>query len=64
MADMYTILCASRSYLYSVAKACDSGHVNRKDCAAVILYIAENATKSALEAIQILGKITKTENKN
>ena len=55
MADMYTKLCASRSYLYSVAKACDAGHVSRKDCAAVILYCAENATKLALDAIQILG---------
>lgn len=52
---MYTSLSASRSYLYSVARACDAGHVNRKDCAAVILYIAENATKAALDAIQILG---------
>lgn len=55
MADMYTSLCASRSYLYSVARACDNGNVNRKDCAAVILHCAENATKAALEAIQILG---------
>lgn len=55
IADMYTKLSASRSYLYSVAKSCDAGHVNRKDCAAVILYCAENATKAALDAIQILG---------
>ncbi|OXU26005.1 hypothetical protein TSAR_009309 [Trichomalopsis sarcophagae] len=55
MADMYTRLCSSRSYLYSVARACDNGHVNGKDCAAVILYCAENATKTALDAIQILG---------
>ncbi|KAK2585436.1 hypothetical protein KPH14_010102 [Odynerus spinipes] len=55
IADMYTKLNASRSYLYSVARSCDAGHVNRKDCAAVILYCAENATKAALDAIQILG---------
>ncbi|XP_014613684.1 PREDICTED: isovaleryl-CoA dehydrogenase, mitochondrial [Polistes canadensis] len=55
IADMYTTLNASRSYLYSVARSCDTGHVNRKDCAAVILYCAENATKAALDAIQILG---------
>ncbi|XP_001607123.1 isovaleryl-CoA dehydrogenase, mitochondrial [Nasonia vitripennis] len=55
IADMYTRLCSSRSYLYSVARACDNGHVNGKDCAAVILYCAENATKTALDAIQILG---------
>ncbi|XP_011690077.1 PREDICTED: isovaleryl-CoA dehydrogenase, mitochondrial [Wasmannia auropunctata] len=55
IADMYTALSSSRSYLYSVARACDAGHVNRKDCAAVIMYISENATKAALDAIQILG---------
>lgn len=32
-----------------------AGHANRKDCAAVILYAAENATRMALDAIQILG---------
>lgn len=56
MADMYTTLSACRSYLYNVAKACDNGHVNSKDCAGVILYCAEKATQLALDAIQILGK--------
>jgi len=56
IADMYTILSASRSYLYSVARSCDAGHINRKNCAAVFLYSAENATKAASDAIQILGK--------
>ncbi|CAB3243080.1 unnamed protein product [Arctia plantaginis] len=55
MADMYTTLSACRSYLYNVAKACDGGHVNSKDCAGVILYCAEKATQVALDAIQILG---------
>ncbi|XP_047526544.1 isovaleryl-CoA dehydrogenase, mitochondrial [Vanessa atalanta] len=55
MADMYTTLSACRSYLYNVAKACDEGHVNSKDCAGVILYCAEKATQVALDAIQILG---------
>ncbi|XP_043267464.1 isovaleryl-CoA dehydrogenase, mitochondrial [Venturia canescens] len=55
MADMYTSLNTARSYAYSVARACDNGSVNRKDCAAVILYCAESATKVALDAIQILG---------
>ncbi|XP_057327012.1 isovaleryl-CoA dehydrogenase, mitochondrial [Microplitis mediator] len=55
IADMYTILSVSRSYLYSVARACDANHINRKDCAAAILFCAENATKVALDAIQILG---------
>lgn len=56
IADMYTTLSACRSYLYSVARACDLGHVNRKDCAGVILYTAEKATQVCLEAIQCLGE--------
>ena len=55
IADMYTDLNASRSYLYAVAKACDDGYINRKDAASVILYTAEKATQMALQAIQILG---------
>ncbi|XP_016920539.1 isovaleryl-CoA dehydrogenase, mitochondrial [Apis cerana] len=55
IANMYTSLSACRSYLYSVARSCDAGYINRKDCAAVILYIAECATNAALDAIQILG---------
>lgn len=30
MADMYTRLSACRTYVYSVARACDTGHVNSK----------------------------------
>jgi len=55
VADMYTLLNASRSYVYSVAKSVDNGLTSRKDCAAVILYSAENATQMALQAIQTLG---------
>jgi len=55
LADMYTTLQACRSYLYTVAEACDKGESDRKDCAGVILYCAENATKMALDAIQLLG---------
>lgn len=55
LADMYTITNASRAYLYAVAAACDRGETTRKDAAGVILYTAENATKLALEAIQVLG---------
>jgi isovaleryl-CoA dehydrogenase len=55
IADMYTTLNASRSYLYAVAKACDNQLVSRKDAASVILYTAEHATQMALQAIQILG---------
>jgi len=55
MADMYVQLSACRSYVYSVARACDKGHFNNKDCAGVILYAAESATQVALQAIQCLG---------
>eukprot|EP00461_Guttulinopsis_vulgaris_P004269 UN04270 len=55
LADMYVATQATRSYVYSVARAADQGKISRKDCAGVILYAAENATKVALEAIQTLG---------
>ena len=55
IADMYTTLNACRSYVYSVASACDRGETTRKDAAGCILYAAEKATQLTLEAIQILG---------
>jgi isovaleryl-CoA dehydrogenase len=55
LADMYTAFSACRSYVYAVARACDAGHVNRKDAAGCILFASEKATWMALEAIQILG---------
>ncbi len=55
LADMYAGLSASRSYVYAVARACDSGKADRKDAAGCILFAAEKATWTALEAIQILG---------
>lgn len=55
LADMYTTMNASKSYLYLVAQACDRGETTRKDAAGVILYTAEKATWMALEAIQCLG---------
>jgi isovaleryl-CoA dehydrogenase len=55
IADMYTRMNASRSYLYAVASACDRGETTRKDAAGVILYCAESATQLALDAIQLLG---------
>lgn len=55
VADMYTLLNASRSYLYAVAKACDEDRCTQKDAASVILYASENATQMALQAIQTLG---------
>ena len=57
MADMYTKLSACRSYMYTVARACDKGHFNNRDCAGVILYAAETATQVCLDGIQLLGKL-------
>lgn len=67
MADMYVSLSACRSYLYNAARAIDKQRSEQggqpskgtsdltKDCAGVILYVAEAATKVCLDAIQILG---------
>jgi isovaleryl-CoA dehydrogenase len=55
LADMYASLNACRSYAYTVAAACDRGEATRKDAAACILYCAEAATQTALDAIQLLG---------
>jgi len=55
LADMYTVLNASRAYLYAMARSCDRGRESRKDAAGVILFTSENATQMALEAIQALG---------
>ncbi|GHC69172.1 isovaleryl-CoA dehydrogenase [Limoniibacter endophyticus] len=55
LADMYTITNAARAYVYAVASACDRGETTRKDSAGCILYAAEQATRLALDAIQLLG---------
>jgi isovaleryl-CoA dehydrogenase len=55
LADMYTQMNAARAYVYTVAKACDTGGVTRKDAAGTILFAAETATRMALDTIQILG---------
>jgi len=55
LADLYTTLNACRSYVYSVARACDRGRTTRYDAAGCILYASERATQCALEAIQALG---------
>jgi isovaleryl-CoA dehydrogenase len=55
LADMYTQLQVSRSYVYACARASDKGQASRMDCAAAILYTAEAATQVALQAIQTLG---------
>jgi isovaleryl-CoA dehydrogenase len=55
LANMYVAMNASKAYVYSVAKACDRGATTREDAAGAILYAAENATRVALDAIQLLG---------
>ena len=55
VADMYVMLQSARSYVYSVAKACDAGQTTRFDAAGAILLASENAVKVAGEAIQALG---------
>ena len=60
VADMYTVLQAGRAFCYQIGKNLDmlgSDHVRqvRKDCASVILWCAEQATKMAGEGVQIFG---------
>ena len=55
IADMYTMMNASRAYVYAVAAACDRGETTRQDAAGCLLYASKNATQVALEAIQTLG---------
>jgi len=55
IADMYVAMNASKAYVYAVAKACDRGETTREDAAGAILYAAERATQTALDAIQLLG---------
>jgi isovaleryl-CoA dehydrogenase len=55
LADMYVATNACRAYVYAVARACDAGRTTREDSAGAILYSAENATRVALDAIQLLG---------
>ncbi|MBT9489139.1 MAG: isovaleryl-CoA dehydrogenase [Rubrivivax sp.] len=60
VADMYTVLQAARAFCYQIGKNLDAlgaQHVRqvRKDCAAVILWCAEEATKMAGNGVQIFG---------
>ncbi|MCI0848713.1 MAG: isovaleryl-CoA dehydrogenase [Chloroflexi bacterium] len=55
LADMYTSLSASQSYVYAVARAADRGENSRKDAAGCLLFAAEKATQAALQAVQTLG---------
>jgi isovaleryl-CoA dehydrogenase len=55
LADMYVATSACRAYVYSVAQACDRGRTTRMDAAGCILLASREATRLALEAIQVLG---------
>jgi isovaleryl-CoA dehydrogenase len=55
VADMYVALNSARSYVYNVARACDTGQTTRFDAAGAILLASESAVKVAGEAIQALG---------
>jgi isovaleryl-CoA dehydrogenase len=55
IADMYVAMNAARSYVYTVAKACDAGRITREDAAGAIHFASEKATLMALDAIQLLG---------
>lgn len=55
VADMYVLMNAARAYVYTVARACDRNETTREDAAGAILFAAENATKIALDAVQLLG---------
>jgi isovaleryl-CoA dehydrogenase len=55
LADMYTTMNASKAYVYMCGKAADRGEITRQDAAGCLLYAAERATWTALQAIQALG---------
>lgn len=55
IADIYTALNASRSYVYAVAQSADRREIYPKDAASALMFAAENATQVALQAIQCLG---------
>jgi isovaleryl-CoA dehydrogenase len=55
IADMFTRLGAARAYLDAIAVRADRGEALRKESASVVLFAAEAATQSALDAIQCLG---------
>lgn len=55
IADMYTKLQSTRSFIYSLARLADEGYCNRNDCASAILMASENAVSLSLDTIQSLG---------
>jgi isovaleryl-CoA dehydrogenase len=55
LADLFTRHGAARAYLEAMTARADAGEALRKEAASVILFAAEAATQSALDAIQCLG---------
>jgi len=55
IADIYTVMNASRAYVYSVANACDRGEVTRQDAAACVLYASEKAMEVSVQGVQAMG---------
>jgi len=55
IADLYVAMNSSRSYVYSVAAACDRGEVTRQDAAACVLLSSEKAMEQAVQAVQAMG---------
>lgn len=55
VAHMYSTLQSCRSYLYTVARACDKDEISNEEAASLILQCSEKATLLALDAIQCLG---------
>lgn len=55
VADMYTSLAAARALVYQAARQCDAGRRDKVECAASILYAAEQGTQVAVQAVQALG---------
>ncbi len=55
IADMYTLLQASRAFTYRTAELFDAGVPTRQDAAASLLMSSESGVKLALETIQTLG---------
>ncbi len=55
IADMYTLLQASRAFTYRTAELFDAGVPTRQDAAASLLMASESGVKLSLETIQSLG---------
>lgn len=55
VANMYTSLQATRSFVYSCARMADSGTRNSKDFASCFLFSSQRGVEVALECMQALG---------